>query len=241
MSLMASSGSGCVEPVSGFMRPASIFAGTVFYLRDLGRLKEPLQNTSRQTITTGKETKMKNFYLRRLLTPGILLGGIAILGACSSSPAPNTGHTATSSPATVSTASPAISPEVANPAEASLQKLVGRWDGPEGTYLIVTDKLGADGKQQLPRKFTVEIKDLDKAEKFEGTAKDGIIQFERKGKTETVKAATGVETGMKGFEKEANCVVVTKGSEGFCKPAAAAQSSPSASPGASPDKAAPKK
>ena len=44
-----------------------------------------------------------------------------------------------------------------------------------------------------------------------------MIEFTRKGKTESVKTATGAETGMKGFEKETNCVVVTKGSEGFCK------------------------
>jgi hypothetical protein len=46
-----------------------------------------------------------------------------------------------------------------------------------------------------------------------------VIEFVRNGKTETVKTATGAETGMKGFEKETNCVVVTKGSEGFCRKA----------------------
>ncbi|MEO8648479.1 MAG: hypothetical protein ABI539_04870, partial [Acidobacteriota bacterium] len=34
---------------------------------------------------------------------------------------------------------------------------------------------------------------------------------------QTIKASNGAETGMKGFEKETNCVVVTKGTEGFCK------------------------
>jgi hypothetical protein len=132
---------------------------------------------------------------------------------------------------------------VANPGEAAVQKLLGKWDGPEGTYLSVTEKMGADGKQQLPRKFEVEIKDLDKAEKFEGTAKNGVIEFTRKGKVESVKGATGVETGMKYLEKETNCVVVTKGSEGFCKKADAATkpvtpvtTSPAASPAASPKK-----
>ena len=158
-----------------------------------------------------------------------------VLGACGTAtepakPAPNT----TSSPAA---SSPAVSPEVANPGEAAVQKLIGKWDGPEGTYLSVAEKMGADGKQQLPRKFDVEIKDLDKAEKFEGTAKNGTIEFTRKGKAETVTAASGTETGMKGFEKEANCVVVTKGSEGFCKKADASKaptSSPVSSPVASP-------
>ena len=155
---------------------------------------------------------------RKLRRPFLLSAtalGAFILGACGSgTDAPKTPNTS-SSPA--ATSSPAISPEVANPGEAAVQKLVGKWDGPEGTYLSVTEKLGADGKQQLPRKFEFEIKDLDRAEKFEVTAKDGTIKFTRKGKAETVKAATGTETGMKGFEKETNCVVLSKGSEGFCK------------------------
>jgi len=145
-------------------------------------------------------------------------------------------------PGPAATSSPAVSPEVANPSEAALQQMLGRWEGPEGTYLSITDKKGADGKQQNPRKFEIEIKNLDKAEKYEGTAKGKDIEFARNGKMETVKTATGAETGMKGFEKETTCVVVTKGSEGFCRKAdgkstaAAPASSPAASPSASPAK-----
>lgn len=152
------------------------------------------------------------------------------LGACGTvsetNNGPKTGPTATSSPT--------ISPEVANPGEAAVQKLLGKWDGPEGTYLSVTEKIGPDGKQQNPRKFEVEIKNLDKAEKFEGTAKNGTIEFTRNGKTETLKAATGTESGMKGFEKETNCVVVTKAGEGFCKKAESSTTAPASSPAASP-------
>lgn len=158
-----------------------------------------------------------------------------VLGACTATEPVKPGSNTPSSPAT--TSSPGVSPEVANPGEAAVEKLIGKWDGPEGTYLSVTEKMGADGKQQLPRKFDVEIKDLDKAEKFEGTAKDGTIEFTRKGKVETLKAAAGSETGMKGFEKESNCVVVTKAGEGFCKkadPAGKPISSPASSPAASP-------
>jgi hypothetical protein len=143
-------------------------------------------------------------------------------------------------PSPAATSSPAISPEVANPTEAALQQMLGRWNGPEGTYIDIADKKGPDGKQQNPRKFEIEIKNLDKAEKYEGTANGKNIEFTRKGKTETVKSATGAETGMKGFEKETTCVVVTKGSEGFCKKpdakttAAAPAASPAASPNSSP-------
>ena len=181
--------------------------------------------------------EMNTTKLRRLFLFSATALGAFVLGACGGAPSSNgTAPNTTSTPA--ATQSPAISPEVANPGEAAVQKLLGKWDGPEGTYLTVTEKMGADGKQQLPRQFELEIKDLDKAEKFEGTAKSGVIEFTRKGKTETVKAATGVETGMKNFEKEVNCVVVTKGSEGFCKKAdsTAKPAAPASSPAASPKK-----
>ncbi len=86
--------------------------------------------------------------------------------------------------------------------------LVGRWPGVEGTYLNITKK--GDN-------YSVEIANLDGAKTFDGTAKGDVIEFTRNGKTETIKTASGAETGMKGFEKETNCVVVTKGNEGFCK------------------------
>lgn len=84
----------------------------------------------------------------------------------------------------------------------------GKWTGPEGTYLNVTKK---DGK------FSIEIKDLDSAKTFEGTAKGDTIEFTRNGKTETIKHATGDETGMKWLAGKKDCLVVTKGSEGFCR------------------------
>jgi hypothetical protein len=94
-----------------------------------------------------------------------------------------------------------------NPA-AKVDALVGRWPGVEGTYLDITKK---------GDKYSIEIANLDGPKTFEGTAKGDVIEFTRDGKTETVKAASGADTGMKGFEKETNCVVVTKGKEGFCK------------------------
>ena len=112
---------------------------------------------------------------------------------------------ATASPATSPATSPAASP-VAN--AATVDALVGRWPGVEGTYLNISKK---------GDKYSIEIANLDGPKTFEGTAKGDMIEFTRNGKTETIKAATGAETGMKGFEKETNCVVVTKGSEGFCK------------------------
>jgi hypothetical protein len=106
-------------------------------------------------------------------------------------------------------ASPATSP-AAGPATntAKVDALVGRWPGVEETYLDISKK---------GDKYSIEIANLDGPKSFEGMAKGDAIEFTRNGRTETIKAATGAETGMKGFEKESNCVVITKGSEGFCK------------------------
>src|SRR5688572_17256088 len=144
---------------------------------------------------------------------GILLAStLAVASACNNSPeikpaaAPSPAApspAASTSPAASPTASPAT---IATAGKAEM--LVGRWPGVEGTYLDVSKK---------GDKFSIEIKDLDKAETYEGTAKGDLIEFSRKGKIETIRTASGAETGMKGFEKETNCVVVTKGKEGFCK------------------------
>lgn len=182
---------------------------------------------------------MNKLNLRRTVLLSTAASAAFILGACGSTVDTKPNTAGNGSNVVNTTTQPPASPTVANPAEAAIQKLVGTWDGPEGTYAKVTEKMGADGKQQNPRKFTVELKDLDKAETFEGTAKDGAIEFTRKGKTETLKAATGVETGMKGYDKETNCVVVTKGSEGYCKKETAAPATPAASPASSASPAAP--
>jgi hypothetical protein len=151
--------------------------------------------------------------MRRSILLTVLAGVTAFASACdpgantkTAVPTPASSPVTAQSPSAVS--SPAASPAASD--KKSADGLVGRWTGPEGTYLDVS-KSGD--------KYRVEIKDLDGAKTYDGTAKDGTIEFVRNGKTETVKAATGPETGMKGFEKETACVVVTKGSEGFCRKA----------------------
>ena len=145
-----------------------------------------------------------------------VLAAMAALGAACTSTTDNKPAASTTAATPVVASSPAASPAsspAASPASVENKKadaLVGKWTGPEGTYIDVT-KNGD--------KFKVELKNLDGSKTYDGTAKDGVIEFVRNGKTETVKTATGVETGMKGFEKETNCVVVTKGSEGFCRKA----------------------
>ena len=156
---------------------------------------------------------MKTFAMGRSALLTVFTAGVLALGACTPSNSVPNKPAATPSP--VVSVSPSPAPSPATGALAGADKLTGKWTGPEGTYLSIAEKPAAN--KDASKKYAVEIKNLDKAETFEGSAKGDVIEFTRKGKTETVKAATGVETGMKGFEKETNCVVVTKGSEGFCK------------------------
>ena len=120
----------------------------------------------------------------------------------SSTPTPTPVAVQSASPATASPAAPA------DAAKSKVDALVGRWPGVEGTFLNITKK---------GDKYSIEIANLDGPKTYDGTAKGDVIEFTRNGKTETIKAGSGAETGMKGFEKETNCVVVTKGSEGYCK------------------------
>lgn len=111
------------------------------------------------------------------------------------------------SPAGSPTGSPAADDKT--PAGKADDALTGRWQGVEGTFLNVTKK---------GDKFEIEIKNLDPAsKKYEGTAKGDVIEFTRDGKPATIKIATGDETGMKWLAGKKNCVVITKGSEGYCK------------------------
>ena len=185
------------------------------------RLKEPRSesNVIRKKCGSDEEGKMKAYKLRRSGLLTIFAAWAAFLSACSGSagtgpvkPAASPSPIAVVSPTAVPAVSPVTGEKMAGP-----EKLVGHWNGPEGTYINITEKTTDTAARVLPRAFLVEINNLDKAETFEGIANGDVIEFKRGGKTESVKTATGVETGMKGFEKETDCVVVTKGSEGFCK------------------------
>ena len=150
--------------------------------------------------------------MRRSLLLVLFVAAVGVLGACTSTPEVKPVPNVAPSPAAPA-ASPAVSPSVdpkapAAAPSAKVTALEGKWPGVEGTYLNVTKK---------GDKYSVEIKNLDKAETFEGIAKGDTIEFKRKDKMETIKAATGEETGMKWLAGEKNCVVITKGSEGYCR------------------------
>jgi len=119
------------------------------------------------------------------------------------SPSPAAPASPASSPATSPTGSPA-----ANTSAGKVDSLVGRWTGAENASLNITKK---------GDKFAIEMTGKDGTKSFEGTAKGDAIEFSRNGKTESIKTSTGADTGIKGLEKETNCVVVTKGTEGYCR------------------------
>jgi len=159
--------------------------------------------------------------MRRSILLTVCAAGAVALGACTSA-APDNKPASSPTPVSSPSASPAVSPSASptgSPAaddkggKNKAENLTGRWPGVEGTYLNITKKAGTDDK------YTIEIANLDGPKTFEGTAKGDTIEFTRNGKSETIKAATGEETGMKYLLEEKNCVVVTKGSEGFCRKA----------------------
>ena len=141
----------------------------------------------------------------------IVVSGVLALGACQPGETAKTGTNVPSASPIASpsqAASPAVSPAGDNKSVGKADTLVGTWPGVEGTSLKVEKK---------GEKYEIEIKNLDGSKKYEGTAKGDAIEFPRNGKTETIKAATAEGTGMKWLKGEKNCVVITKGSEGYCK------------------------
>jgi hypothetical protein len=84
---------------------------------------------------------------------------------------------------------------------------LGKWIGPEGTYLL----LSSNGD-----KYVVKIQSLDGPVTYQGVAHGDAIQFERQGTTESIHAGSGEQTGMKWLLEKKNCLIVKTG-EGFCR------------------------
>ena len=84
---------------------------------------------------------------------------------------------------------------------------VGRWNGPEGTYLDIAGSKGV---------YQVTIKDLDAARSFEALADTGGIAFARDGAREIIRATNGDATGMKWLAGKKDCLTVKPG-EGYCR------------------------
>ncbi len=137
-----------------------------------------------------------------------------VLAACQPTEPPKPNAPASSPAPAASPAVPGGSPTAADPKTHTdpakgLAVLEGEWPGKDETSMTIT-KTGD--------KYKVAILGKDKrSESFEGTAKGETIEFKRKDKLETIKAATPEETGLKWTQGEKTCIVVTKGSEGYCR------------------------
>jgi uncharacterized protein YecT (DUF1311 family) len=92
-------------------------------------------------------------------------------------------------------------------ANSVTDRWLGKWVGPEGTYLVLS-KSGD--------KYLVEIHSLDGTATYDGTATDDRIEFQRNGKSESIRAGNGQETGMKWLLDKKNCLIIRAG-EGFCR------------------------
>ena len=101
---------------------------------------------------------------------------------------------------------PAISAPVP-PANNVTDQWLGKWIGPEGTFLV----LSKNGD-----KYVVEIQALDGPATYDGIPAGDRIEFQRNGKTESIHAGDGQETGMKWLLDKKNCLIIKTG-EGFCR------------------------
>lgn len=98
-------------------------------------------------------------------------------------------------------------PKRAEVADAATDKWLGKWIGPEGTYLVLSKNA---------EKYVVEINSLDGPATYNGTSAGDRIEFQRNGKTEYIHAGNGHDTGMKWLLDKSNCLIIKTG-EGFCR------------------------
>jgi hypothetical protein len=100
-------------------------------------------------------------------------------------------------------------PDASRPASSSAvtDGWLGRWNGPEGTFLAIE---GGGGRYELT------IRNLDGPRTFTGVADGEQIRFERDGVAETVRATDGGATGMKWLGDKTDCLTIRLG-EGYCR------------------------
>ena len=97
---------------------------------------------------------------------------------------------------------------------------VGKWIGVEGLVLDI-QSAGEPGR------YILSVTLLDGTKSYDGTADGDMIRFTRDGRPESIRAATGDQTGLKWLAGKQNCLMIREG-EGFCRdgtpPPAPAQS-----------------
>ncbi|MFG6414534.1 hypothetical protein ACG02S_11575 [Roseateles sp. DC23W] len=132
-----------------------------------------------------------------LRLPALAVLATALVAACSKAP-----PEAVPLPASA----PVAAAEAAPPARR-VDAWLGRWQGPEGTFLEITGAPGA---------YRVTVHNLDGPRSFEASATEAGLSFVRDGVTQTVRAGHGADTGMKWLADKQDCLVVKAG-EGYCR------------------------
>ena len=93
------------------------------------------------------------------------------------------------------------------PAAPAASGWVGKWIGPEGTFLELSETDGA---------YQVTIQSLDGPATYDAVAVEDRIEFQRNETTETIRATSGAETGLKWLLEKKDCLTIKTG-EGFCR------------------------
>ncbi|WP_238147238.1 hypothetical protein [Rhizorhabdus dicambivorans] len=86
---------------------------------------------------------------------------------------------------------------------------VGKWIGVEGLVLDI-QPAGERGH------YVLSVTLLDGTKSYDGVADGDLIRFTRNGRPESVRAATGDQTGLKWLAGKQNCLMIQQG-EGFCR------------------------
>lgn len=90
---------------------------------------------------------------------------------------------------------------------------VGRWTGPEGTFLEIANNGGPySGRYTITNRYS-----LDSEATFEALADRASLVFTRNGQKLRLTAGSGDETGMKWLAGKTSCLIVAPG-EGYCRP-----------------------
>jgi hypothetical protein len=117
-------------------------------------------------------------------------------------------ETAPASPAQpVVSAQPAMPPSSQPQGATTVQQWVGKWAGPEATYLEIIQEAGS---------YTVNIRNLDGVRTFPAEILEDGLRFQRDGVPEFIRATDGKGTGMKWLADKSNCLGIRPG-EGYCR------------------------
>lgn len=136
----------------------------------------------------------------------LIVASLLILTACKAPTPPDAPTAPAASEAPVAAVAEPATPPAApqTPAAASW---LGKWIGPEGTFLELSEADGA---------YKVTIQSLDGPATYDAVAVEDRIEFQRNGTAETIRATSGAETGMKWLLDKKDCLTIKTG-EGFCR------------------------